>query len=98
LVGGFVFSGICGLRGALDDAPIPAIVAERDYIPFLVTTRVAPTILVVHPQVLHATAHLAPPVITLQRMAVQFAVISSAILIPILFAPGPAGLCEEYGR
>jgi hypothetical protein len=50
-----------------------AFSAERDQILFLVATWLAPEFLVVQLQGLHATAHLAPPAVALQHLAVQFA-------------------------
>ena len=51
-----------------------ALDAQRDQVLFYVATRMAPEFEVMHVQVLHAAAHLAPPAVALQHLSVQFAV------------------------
>ena len=54
--------------------PFVAFGAQRDQVLFLVATRMASELEVVHLQVLHAAAHLASPAVALQHLAMQFAV------------------------
>ena len=51
-----------------------AFSAQRNQVVFRILTRVAAKLEVVHLQMLHATAYLAAPTITLQHTALQFAV------------------------
>ena len=48
--------------------------AQGDQVLFLVGTRLAAEFEVVHLQILHAPADLAPPAVALQHLAVQFSI------------------------
>jgi hypothetical protein len=51
-----------------------AFSAECDQVLFLVATRLAAELEVVHLQILHATANLAAPTVALQDLSMQFAI------------------------
>ena len=51
-----------------------AFPAQRDQVPFLVSTRLAAEFEVVHLQVLHAPADLTSPAVSLQHLAMQISI------------------------